>query len=537
MSNFQSFLKEQASIEKTRRERTSSLVEAWKPTKLLNGLNKDDQHELAQLLQNQTNQLIREATRTSTQAGSEEWSGIALPMVRKVFVEQLAKELVHVTSMDRPNGLVFFLDFEVDGDKPNAKPIWNADESVYGVTDEVTDPSGGFYGNDRFAYSQYYQSAEVNVVGSSEGTATLRDVDFDPALADKISANEILFVDVTVPDAFNADMLALESFILADDVVDNVFRRYTVKVADNTVRFFFTSSVLSSDGTTITGSVPSAVDLKYVVQPEAHNRGDFEMGQGDPEITGADIPELNLKVNSREIIAKTRKLKTVMTPEIIQDLGAYHNMDAQKEMADLVSKYVTQETDTEILRMLTRASRNITRYWSALPGRYLNAKTGDVSGDQPDYFHGPSEWYKTLGIRIRDISNEIHRRTLRGGANWIVTSSKIATILESFNTFRTVQDNDTTYGMGTEKVGTLDGRITIYKNPYFPEQEMLLGFKGSSFLESGAAYGVYVPFQLTPPLTDPDDFTVKQGMITRDAKIVLRSEFYARIVVRDTETV
>lgn len=536
MSNFKSFLKEQASIEKSRRERSSHLVESWKPTKLLEGLDKNDQHELAQLLQNQTNRLIKEATRTSTSAGSEEWSGIALPMVRKVFTEQLAKQLVHVQSMDRPNGLVFYLDFELDDNRPAGDPFYSASESVYGVTDTENDPSGGFYGNDKYSYSQNFFSTTVvpaNYDVSAPADVTSERVSYDPRLEQKVADEDL--VEVTVDfnaSNLDADVLALESFTVSSDEageVTAVYRRHTeYNESQNELSF-----IIEGAGSNA-GSWAGDLTVNYVKQPKAFDRGDFEMKDG---FDGSEIPEINLKVNSKEIVAKTRKLKTVMTPEIIQDLGAYHNMDAQKEMADLVSKYVAQETDTEILRMLSRASRNITRYWSAMPGRYLNSKTGEIDNDQPTYTLGPVDWYKTLGIRIRDVSNEIHRRTLRGGANWIVCSSKVATILESFNTFRTVQDNDTTYGMGTEKVGTLDGRITIYKNPYYPDEEMLVGFKGSSFLESGAAYGVYVPFQLTPPLTDPKTFDVVQGMQTRDVKTVLRSEFYARIIVRDTDKV
>lgn len=537
MSNFQSFLKEQASIEKSRRERSSHLVESWKPTKLLEGLDSNDQHELAQLLQNQTNRLIKEATRTSTQAGSEEWSGIALPMVRKVFTEQLAKQLVHVQSMDRPNGLVFYLDFELDADRPEDDPFYMASESVYGVTDQKEDPSGSFYGGDKYSYSQNFFNTVVipaNYDVEVEGVDAER-ISYDPRLESKVENDELheLVVEFDAED-LDADVLALESFTVMSDETDEitaVYRRHTEYDADeNELSFVIEGTGSEGAGAEWAGDLT----VHYVKQPKAFDRGDFEMKDG---MDGSEIPEINLKVVSKEIVAKTRKLKTVMTPEIIQDLGAYHNMDAQKEMADLVSKYVAQETDTEILRMLSRASRNITRYWSAMPGRYLDSKTGEIDNDQPTYTLGPIDWYKTLGIRIRDVSNEIHRRTLRGGANWIVCSSKVATILESFNTFRTVQDNDTTYGMGTEKVGTLDGRITIYKNPYYPDEEMLVGFKGNSFLESGAAYGVYVPFQLTPPLTDPKTFDVVQGMQTRDVKTVLRSEFYARIIVRDTDKV
>jgi len=522
MDNFQKFLHEQTKFHReTVRQKTKRLVEEWEPTKLLEGLDANDKHLLAQLLQNQAMHMIDESTKTGTAVNSENWEGIALPMVRKIFVEQLAKQLVHTQALDRPSGYVFYLDFKTEEDRPDDKPIYNANESVYGVTDAEDQPSGGFYGGTRYSYTMNYQKASVSSTESD--VATFKQVDYDPALEDAITAEDIYWVKFPVDDAWNADLNGLETFILEMDDVDEVYREYTVLDGDDIV-FFHT-------GSEVTDATEGV--LHYTVQPLPHQRGDFEMGQAGVN----PIPEAKLDVTKREIVAKTRKLKTVITPEIIQDLDRYHSIDAQKEMADFVTKYVNQEEDTEILNMLSRAARPITRYWSARPGRYLNSLTGEEDATQPTYTLGPADWYRTLGIRVRDVSNELHKRNLRGGANWMVCSPKVATILESFQTFATKQENEMTYGMGTKQVGTLDGSIKIYKNPYYSENEILLGFKGSSFLETGATYAQYIPVQLTPPITDPDTFEVKQGLMTRNGKIVVRSEYYARIIVRDTHTV
>lgn len=520
--DFKNFLKESASIQKSLRERTTPIVNRWEGTRLLEGLNDTDKHTLAQLLQNQTNQLVTEASRTSTAVGSEEWSDIALPLVRKIFVEQLAKNLVHTQAMNMPTGVVFFLDFVLDENKPSAKAIYNAGESVYGTTNAEASPTGGFYGGDKYSYSMNYYSASVVTNGS--GSATYADVEYDANLSASIASGEIFFLDVEKNANWNADYEALETFIVSGAGITDVVREYTKEVDDN-LRFYHKGSVVAS-GTT--------VQLNYTEQPNEYDRGDYETGQAGVN----PISEMNIKVNQKQIVAKTRKLKTEITPELIQDLNAYQSLDAQKEMTNMLSSYIAQEEDSEILSMLSKASRNVTRYWSAVPGRYVNASTGAVSSEQAQYTLGPTDWYKTLGIRIRDVSNEIHKRTLRGGANWMVVSPKVATILESFNTYQmTPESGGGTFGLGVESAGTLDGRIKIYKNPYYRDNEILLGFKGGNFLESGAAYTQYVPLILTPPITDPDTFSVKQGVLTRNGKIVLRNEFYARILIRDLDTV
>ena len=520
--NFKKFLQESASITKSMRERTQPIVDRWEPTHLLEGLEGRDKHTLAQLLQNQTNQLIKEASRTGTTVGSEEWSDIALPLVRKIFVEQLAKELVHTQSMNMPTGVVFYLDFVLDEDKPDTKAIYNADDSVYGTTDKEADPSGGFYGGDKYSYSMNYYSASVSTTDS--GSASWSDLDYDDDLSASVASGDIFYLEIAKDSNWNADFEALETFTVSGSGITDVIREHTSDT-DTHVRFYHKGSVVAS-GTSIV--------LHYTEQPEEHDRGDYELGQAGVN----PISEMNIKVSQKQIVAKTRKLKTEITPELIQDLNAYQSLDAQKEMTNMLSSYIENEEDTEILNMLSKASRPVTRYWSAVPGRYVNAKTGKISDEQAQYTMGPHDWYKTLGIRIRDVSNEIHKRTLRGGANWMVVSPKVSTILESFNTYQVAPENGGgSFSMGVEQVGTVDGRIKIYKNPYYKDNEILMGFKGNNFLESGAAYCQYVPLILTPPITDPDTFAVKQGIMTRNAKIVLRNEFYARIIVRDLNTV
>lgn len=520
--NVKKFLQEHAESQKAERDRIKPLVARWERTRLLEGLSGNEKVTLAQQLQNQANRLLTEASRTSTSAGNEEWNGIALPLVRKIFVEQVAKRLVHTQAMDKPSGLVFYLDFQHDANKPSTNPFYSAGSSVYGTTENVDAPTGGFYGADKFSYSNNYYSGSAGV--SASGSASWDTMlDYNPALSASAVAGEIRYVDVVPSAEWALDYNALASFTFQSaSAVNTVFRNYTRKLDNGNIRFVFSGSAIQSG---------SNVTFAFIETPDYYDRGDYEIGQSG---VGA-IAELNIKVTQRQIVAQTKKLKTEITPEIIQDLDAYQSLDTQKEVINMLAQYIEQEEDTEILQMLSNAGNGIKRYWSALTGRFVNSKTGAIDTAQPIFTQSPNEWFKTLGTRLEDLSNEIHRRTLRGGANWAVVSPKVATLLTSFNTYKASEEGNT-FGMGVEEVGKLNTRIRLYKNPYWKENEILVGFKGSNFLETGAVYATYIPLIMTPPLTDPDTFTVKQGIMTRNAKLVVRSEFYGKILIRDLDS-
>lgn len=532
----QKFLRESVEVERSFKERVAPLVKRWKRSGLLEGLNSTDQHTLSLLLQNQAKRLYKEASRTSSEIGHEEWSDIALPMVRKVFVEQLSKQLVHTFSMDKADGLVFYLDFEHDVDKPEDAPIYTEGESVYGVTDEEADPSGSFYGATRYSYSMNYQKASV--VASAEGT-TVTDhkvLGFDPSLSATFASGQtdarVAYFDVEIDPELRLDLEALETHTVEGNVDGIILRQHTRVVESNGDTFLrFFHAVNTGVITVVPNDEPLV--LHYTVQPVNFDRGDYEQGKAGV----GPIDEINIKITQKNMVAKTRKLKTVITPEMIQDLEGYQAIDAQREVVNILSGYIEGEEDLEILNMLSKASRPITRYWSASIGRWTDGKTG-ASTQQATFTLGANEWYKTLGIRIRDISNSVYQRNLRGRLNWMVASPKVSTILESFNTYKVAPEaGGATFSMGVEQSGTLEGRMKIYTNPYWKENEILMGFKGSSVLEAGAAYGTYIPFMLTPPITDPKTFDIVQGIMTRNAKLVLRSDFYARILIRDLEAV
>lgn len=227
------------------------------------------------------------------------------------------------------------------------------------------------------------------------------------------------------------------------------------------------------------------------------------------------------------------------TPEIAQDLNAYQSIDAEAELTNVISEFMAMEIDMELLDMLW-SNALITDFWSAKVGAYCDSLTGAYVSNAPVFYGTQMEWYQTLIQKLTKVSNEIHKRTLRGGANWIVVGTTIATILESMKPgfiADTQSSESTEYAMGLERVGTLNQKWTVYKNPYFDEHAILMGFRGGSFLETGAAYLPYIPLISTPLLYDPDDFTPRKGIMTRYAKKLLRAEFYGKIIVRDLNLV
>ena len=249
-----------------------------------------------------------------------------------------------------------------------------------------------------------------------------------------------------------------------------------------------------------------------------------------------NIPEIDIKVDSIAITAQTKKLKAKWTPELGQDLNAYHNLDAEVELTSILSEQIALEIDREILADLVKGATAGTHYWSRSPGLFVNKNTGAELGATsaaPDFTGTVSEWYETLVETINDISAQIHRKTLRGGANFIVVSPEVANILEFTSGFRAKIAHDDAKGqVGAVNVGSMSKKWDVYVDPYFPRNLVLCGRKGSSFLESGYVYAPYVPLQTTPTIFGPEDFVPRKGVMTRYAKKMVRPDMYGLVIVR-----
>ena len=307
--------------------------------------------------------------------------------------------------------------------------------------------------------------------------------------------------------------------------------RYVI-VADATI-------VSAESAAAAVGSTLAAADFVYPVQDQIDAVTGVPgavVGDLFPLENNTDIPEIDIKVDSIAVTAQTKKLKAKWTPELGQDLNAYHNLDAEVELTSILSEQIALEIDREILADLVNGATAATYYWSRSPGLFVNRETGAELGATaaaPDFTGTVSEWYETLVETINDVSAQIHRKTLRGGANFVVCSPEVANILEFTAGFRASVTHDAESGsIGAVNVGSLSKKFDVIVDPYFLRNVILVGRRGSSFLESGYVYAPYVPLQTTPTIFGPEDFVPRKGVMTRYAKKMVRPDMYGLVVVR-----
>ena len=513
------------------------LAEKWSASGLLEGLGEKESSNMSIMLENQAKQIVAEQSGTGTGAigngttASEQWAGVALPLVRKVFAQISSKDFVSVQPMNLPSGLVFYLDFKygsADGaqNRLNGNMYGNVTEAGTKMARDV-DASGGLYGAGQFGYSINHFTGSV--ASQATGSATSASLNYD---ADKNPANfRVVSVATSAipgfdPEGVRAFRLLSQSVDITDNPELTVFN-----AAANTVDFVVSEA--PGGDTLVTGF---AATVNYHKQPADNSRGDFEDGK-DQHISGSiSIPEINVELKSEAVVAKTRKLKAQWTPEFAQDLNAYHSIDAEAELTSLLSEYISMEIDLEILDMLIAAARTTER-WSAENNKFWTGTAWDTSNTS-DFYNTQGQWFQTLGTKIQKVSNKIHQKTLRGGANFLVCSPSVATILESIPGYAANTDGDSAeFAFGVQRVGQLNGRYKVYKNPYVTENTILMGFRGGQFLESGAVYAPYVPLIMTPLVYDPNTFTPRKGIMTRYAKKMIRPEFYGKVFISDLELI
>ena len=512
------------------------LVNKWEPTGLLEGLkNESEVTGMAVLLENQAKQLIDEASNVGTSANQEQWSGVALPLVRRIFAELSAQEFVSVQPMNLPSGLIFYLDFKY-GSTQQAGALHTKGADLHGNTSASGDPAGGLYGAGKWGYSINDVTADV---GYTTASVSVADVRFDANLSASAAAGSLVKLIVSSSQLTAPDLDGVKAFAITGSGINALTAFYPAFTSYDSSTGFINFIVDPSEAN-LSGSGKN-IHIAYHKAPTDTTRGDFEVSSqsegSNPEEANVGIPEVDIQMRSIAITAKTRKLKAIWTPELAQDLNAYHAVDAEAELTALLSEYVTMEIDLEIIDMLKSNASAKTENWSAKVGyEYDSANSifSETSANSNAYTKG--EWFMTLGNKIQSVSNAIHKKTLRGGANFIVISPEVATILESIPGFATDSDGDVTksYAMGVQKIGLLNNRFNVYKNPYLQDDQILCGFRGSQFLETGAVYAPYVPLILTPVVYDPTNFTPRRGVMTRYAKKMVRSEFYGLVNVADS---
>jgi len=566
MSTVQSLI-ESANPWQSQQGDATRLAKKWDKSGLLEGLSDYNKSNMAMMLENQAKQLVVESSQTGTggtftPGTGEQWAGVALPLVRKVFGQIASKEFVSVQPMSLPAGLVFYLDFQYGTTK---NPFASGD-SMYGTPDAGEGfgnlASGGLYGAGRFGYSINQFSASLNIISSSAGQGATAGyitgssaglsadtifalVGFDSAISASVAANEVKVLYIPTasisanldPNAIKATFVTSGSIIVAADNLNT----YNYINGATAVLFVSASTTEITLASGVTGSV---VSVFYNKKTADNARGDFEDGAAYSNTGGTagvaiSIPEINVQLRSETIAAKTRKLKAQWTPEFAQDLNAYQNLDAEAELTSMLSEYISLEIDLEILDMLIE-NAPISEYWSAKVGNQINANATAFTSNTSGVYYTQMTWFQTLGIKLQKVSNQIHQRTLRGGANFMVVSPNVATILESIPGFAADTDgaaDNMKYAFGVQKIGQLNSRYKVYKNPYMLENVILMGFRGNQFLETGAVYAPYIPLIMTPLVYDPNTFTPRKGIMTRYAKKMVRPEFYGKVYIADLNLV
>jgi len=550
-----------------------ALLSKWEKTGLLEGLDGDSaKNGMAVLLENQAKELLREA---SSMAGGdvEGFAAVAFPIVRRVFGGLIANQLVSVQPMSLPSGLIFFLDFTYNDTRAGL----TAGESVYGGgivgseltggVSDVTEAGGGFY-NLQTGYSSPTASSAVIQLRQTAGfTATtvgaLTDaqkkmIRFDPDVLALPDATAIVQLNFRLSGAANINtdnLTSIEWTTANDDVLVRRLTRVTASAGITVANQIVDVTLTAADGA-LTVAANDVVTATWNIVDNFNNANalgsvvgadpwDLE-GSGDGATTFDGIqrnnmPEIDIKVNSVAVTAITKKLKAKWTPELAQDLNAYHNMDAEVELTSILSEQIALEIDREILNDLVEGATAATYYWSRRPGRFIDRGTGvDISTKSNESLLGAdftgtvSEWYETLIETINDVSARIHVKTLRGGANFLVCSPEAANLLEFTAGFRASVTADAEVGQaGAVKIGAISKKWDVYVDPYFLRNVILVGRKGSSFLESGYVYAPYVPLQVTPTIFGVEDFVPRKGVMTRYAKKMVRPDAYGVVIIKD----
>ena len=572
-------------VNRDMRAESHALLKKWERTGLLEGLDSErSRNAMSRLLENQAKELLRESTNMSG-GNVEGFATVAFPIVRRVFAGLIANDLVSVQPMSLPSGLIFFLDFTFSNEigesgTANASRMGNVTgSSVYGtdrVGSQVTggvnlvntlkdDTSGPRSATARgYAYaspsgSDVFAAGEITptvidldgVAGSNMSETNLKKIQFDPDLltlaADTLSHRvlEVSVASAALPADLDEENLAAVQVLPADiaaayaNITDAArqVRRLTRKDESGNLLLYFvgtTTGIPATAGseTPLTASYPQQDTIAAGAGTAVGAVGSYTY----PLEGIAEIPEIDIKVDSIAVTAQTKKLKAKWTPELGQDLNAYHNLDAEVELTQILSEQIALEIDREILADLVNGATGGTFYWSRSPGMFVNRETGAELGAAsaaPDFTGTVSEWYETLVETINDVSAQIHRKTLRGGANFVVLGPELANVLEFTSGFRaSVTHDDESGSIGALRAGSLSKKFDVIVDPYFLRNVILVGRRGSSFLESGYVYAPYVPLQTTPTIFGPEDFVPRKGVMTRYAKKMVRPDMYGLVVVR-----
>lgn len=563
------------------KEARTSVIKKWEDLGFLKGLKGHLRENVAQLYENQASFLINEATTTDSTGSFET---VVFPIVRRVFSKLLANDIVSVQALSLPIGKLFFFNPKIsvrdasgnhyppdyypnttDGDasSPGARGTQFETRSLYDAFYQDSE-DGGLFDRTKGNYTVSTGTA-TNVVWSgtdlvagteTAGTAGVR---YQVICVSGFTGGGGQAGKLFGPDGHEMDT---EEFLASLRVVSTgaitslsgttiyaastpidfrvVTQRYGKGIVNYGNRIEGTSytNICDADGCIyleLDFSTPACIDCDNVdgyvgasASPASNTLVATWRTYSDLEFEH-EIAEVTFDLDSVTVSVTERKLRATWSPEMAQDVSAFHNIDAEAELTALLSEQIAAEIDREILRDLRKGSA-----WK-LHWDWNGWKRSNRSGFTP---YTQKDWNQTLITAINQISAQIHKATLRGGANWIVVSSEVSAIfddLEYFHVSNAAPEQDQ-YNMGIERIGSLSGRYTVYRDPYAPASQVLIGHKGKSLLDAGYIYAPYVPLQLTPVMYNPFTFAPVKGIMTRYAKKMVNNRFYGRIVVDGVRT-
>jgi hypothetical protein len=566
-------------------------INKWDKLGFLEGLRGHVKENIAQLYENQASHLINEAASTASDGSFET---VVFPIVRRVFSKLLANDIVSVQAMNLPIGKLFYFVPKIQGYDMGQDPTAGGTHfAPYGAPNGPADTNTGYGANDKNLYDRFYEGNEATLdppglFDYSKGkfsaetyTASTQVWSGSELIQSGYTAGEYRKVLIALSGfntagagkliGPNGNEMDSEEFLSSLSVTpitnavvqgfsglsgNQLFRVVTQKYGKGIVQYGSqTTTTFPTTGNG--GSYDNICDALGIIYLEVDTQVPCSIGansmDGYSGITTTvttpynqafkctyrvyqnlefedEIGEVSFDLESVTVSVTERKLRAQWSPELAQDVAAFHNIDAEAELTALLSEQVAAEIDREILRDLRKGAA-----WT-LRWDYNGWKRGTAANPLTQYTQ--KDWNQTLITAINQLSAQIHKSTLRGGANWIVVSSEISAIfddLEYFHVSNAAPEQDQ-YNMGIERVGTLAGRYQVYRDPYFPPNTVLIGHKGNSLLDTGYVYAPYVPLQLTPTMYNPFNFTPIKGIMTRYAKKMVNNRFYGKITVDGVRT-
>lgn len=543
-------------------------IKKWDDLGFLEGLEGHQKDNIAQLYENQASYLINEAA-VSDSSGSFET--VVFPIIRRVFSKLLANDIVSVQAMNLPIGKLFFFIPKIQERNSGAH------YAPYGWPNTTDAQSAGYPDTAVNLYDRFYEND--NGTGNSPDTG-LFDYSKGKYVTSGITASTVVefqngqLVEQAVTSfiytganpysevvlkfcGFSTDgqgkligaygnIMDTEDFLASAQIfwtgVSRNFHIVTQKYGKGIVEY----------GNKATSTTPYPLGRYQDICDEAgcmYIAVDVDSYSATGGFTGytspfdasqftltyrtydtlefeEEIGEVSFDLASVTVSVTERKLRAAWSPELAQDVSAFHNIDAEAELTALLSEQIAAEVDREILRDLRKGAAWKAR-WDYNEWRYGNGGTSFLGYTQKD-------WNQTLVTKINQLSAQIHKTTLRGGANWIVVSSEVSAVFDDLEYFHVsnAQPEQDQYNMGIERIGTLAGRYQVYRDPYFPPNKILIGHKGKSLLDAGYVYAPYVPLQLTPTMYNPFNFTPVKGIMTRYAKKMVNNRYFGVIDVR-----